>query len=83
MPNGCAGGSGARDGIADLVDVVHERLRLSTQSRVVLNSGRADAVEILRTNRDTGDEVGECRAILIDSALARKGLDPLNANMIQ
>lgn len=79
MPNGCARGSSAGDGIADLVYVVYERLRLSAQTRVVLNAGRADAVQIFRTNGDTSDEVGESRTVLFNGALARKGSDSFNA----
>lgn len=59
----------AADQVADLVDVVDEAGWSLTTAAVVLNASRSDAVQVLRSDRDTIDEVGEGGAILVDGVL--------------
>jgi hypothetical protein len=62
-----AGQGSASDGIADLLDVADKNIRSSTG--VASSTVGRDTVKILRSNRDTNNQVSESGAVLGDGSL--------------
>jgi hypothetical protein len=52
--------------LLDLRDVIDENIRSSTNTRLVLDTSGGDAVEILGSDGQTDDEIGELGAVLLD-----------------
>lgn len=60
---------GTLESLLEVVDEVNEDIRLNTDTTLVLNASNGVTVEILATNGDTDDEVGQLGAVLVDSLL--------------
>lgn len=66
--------AGALDGLADLLDVLEDDLGAGTSKLTGLDADGGVAVEILGTDRDTGDEAIELVAVLVDGLLKSSNL---------
>jgi hypothetical protein len=63
-----AQGGGGKS-LSDLLDVADEVVWVCAGARLGVDARRGDAVEILATNGDTDDQVGELRSPLLDGRL--------------
>lgn len=63
------GDGGVLEGLAEVVNEVDEGVGLNTDTTLVLDTSNGVTVEILATNGDTNDEVGQLRAVLLDGLL--------------
>jgi hypothetical protein len=63
------GDGGVLEGLAEVVNEVDEGVRLNTNTTLVLDTSNGVTVEILATDGDTNDEIGQLRAVLLDGLL--------------
>jgi hypothetical protein len=75
VAEGNLGDGSALEGSAEVVDEVNESIGLDTDTTLVLDTGNRVTVEILTTDGNTNDEVGQLRAVLLDGLL--EGVDLL------
>ncbi|KAI6760866.1 hypothetical protein HG530_009726 [Fusarium avenaceum] len=69
VADGDLGDGGALKGLAEVVDEVNEGVGLNTNTTLVLDTGNRVTVEILATDGNTNDEVGQVSAVLVDGLL--------------
>jgi hypothetical protein len=75
VADGDLGDGGALEGLAEVVDEVNKGVGLNTNTTLVLDTGNRVTVEILATDGNTDDEVGQVSAVLLDGLL--EGVDLL------
>lgn len=69
VAEGNLGDGGALEGRAEVVDEVNESIGLDTDTTLVLDTGNGVTVEILTTDGNTNDEVGQLGTVLLDGLL--------------
>lgn len=75
VTEGNLGDGGVLEGLAEVIDEVDEGIRLNTNTTLVLDTSDGVTVEILATDGDTDDKIGQVSAVLLDGLL--EGVDLL------